>query len=120
LSTRPDYVNLSIHEELYRTGEIGNLETFDFKVYVQKLANELLRSYVVGREDICLKLDVESVFLGTDTGIPLGIIINELVSNSLKHAFPRGTGGEMQIKLHRTGKSESKGSSSNTGSYEIT
>lgn len=90
-----------IHEELYKTGEIGDFETFDFKAYLQKLANELFRSYLVGNQDIHLKLDIERVFLGMDTGIPLGIIINELVSNSLKHAFPTGRKGEIQIKLHK-------------------
>ncbi len=90
-----------IHEELYRTEETGDVETFDFRAYIQKLANELFRSYVVGSKDIHLKLDMESAFLGMDTGIPLGIIINELVSNSLKHAFPPGRGGEVRIKLHR-------------------
>ena len=97
-----------IHEELYKTGETGNFETFDFKTYLQKLANELFSSYVVGNQDIHLKLDLESVFLGMDTGIPLGIIINELVSNSLKHAFPKGE-GEIQIKLHRLGSDKIEG-----------
>lgn len=95
-----------IHEELYRTGEIGDFETFDFGAYLQKLANELFRSYVVSNEDVHLKLDIENMSFGMDTGIPLGIVINELVSNSLKHAFPGGRGGEIQIKLHRTGKCE--------------
>lgn len=90
-----------IHEELYKTGEIGDFETFDFKEYLQKLANELFRSYLVGNQDTHLKLDIESTYLGMDTGIPLGIIINELVSNSLKHAFPAGREGEIQIKLHK-------------------
>jgi len=90
-----------IHEELYKTGETGDFETFDFKAYLQKLANELFRSYLVGNQNIHLKLDIESIFLGMDTGIPLGIIINELVSNSLKHAFPADRGGEILIKLHR-------------------
>jgi two-component sensor histidine kinase len=106
-----------IHEELYKTGT-GNVETFDFKAYVQKLANELIQSYVVGNEDIHLKLDMESISLGMDTGIPLGIIINELVSNSLKHAFPGGRGGEVQIKLHRTDSSQSKGCSRHPESCE--
>lgn len=107
-----------IHEELYKTGETGDVETFDFKAYIQKLANELFRSYVVGNEDIHLKLDMESAFLGMDTGIPLGIIINELVSNSLKHAFPTGKGGEIQIKLHRPHTDESK-NNRDRGSCEV-
>ncbi|WP_410509842.1 histidine kinase dimerization/phosphoacceptor domain -containing protein [Methanosarcina hadiensis] len=97
-----------IHEELYKTGETGNVETFDFKAYIQKLANELFRSYVVGNKDIHLKLEMENAFLGMDTGIPLGIIINELVSNSLKHAFSRGRGGEVHIKLNRLNTSKIK------------
>ncbi|KKG28753.1 histidine kinase [Methanosarcina mazei] len=97
-----------IHEELYRTGETGDVESFDFKAYIQKLANELFRSYVVGNKDLHLKLDMENVFLGMDTGIPLGIIINELVSNSLKHAFPGGGGGEVNIRLHRLHNGENR------------
>jgi len=46
-----------------------------------------------------MQLDVEETFLGMDTAVPLGIIINELVSNSLKHAFPQGRKGEIRIKL---------------------
>ena len=94
-----------IHEELYKTGETGNFETFDFKAYIQKLANELFMSYLIDNQDIHIKIDIESFFLGMDTRIPLGII-NELVSNSLKHAFPEGRKGEIQIKPHkrRSGK----------------
>ena len=103
-----------IHEELYKTAETGDIETFDFKTYIQKLAEELFRSYVIGNEEIILKLDIEKIFLGMDTGIPLGIIINELVSNSLKHAFEKGKGGEIQIKLQKKGSfrpgEDSKGS----------
>lgn len=60
-----------IHEELYKTGT-ENVETFDFKAYVQKLANELIQLYVVENKDVHLKLDMESISFGMDTGIPLG------------------------------------------------
>ncbi|WP_440955618.1 histidine kinase dimerization/phosphoacceptor domain -containing protein [Methanosarcina sp. Mfa9] len=90
-----------IHEELYKTRENGNLETLDFTAYIRKLATDLLRSYKVGNEEIHLQLDLENVSLGMDTAIPLGIIVNELVSNSLKHAFPDGRNGEIRVKLQR-------------------
>lgn len=108
-----------IHEELYKTGEIGDFETFDFKEYLQKLANELFRSYLVGNQDTHLKLDIESTYLGMDTGIPLGIIINELVSNSLKHAFPAGREGEIQIKLHKIESEKISGEDRGIGRHEI-
>lgn len=87
-----------IHEELYRS---KNSETLDFSEYLQKLTSDLLHSYTVRKGDIRMELDIEEVFFGMDTAVPLGIIINELVSNSLKHAFPQGRKGEIRIKLCR-------------------
>lgn len=92
-----------IHEELYKTGDS---EALDFAAYLQKLATELLKSYKIGTEDIRLKLDLENASLKMDTAIPLGIIVSELVSNSLKHAFPMGRNGEIRVKLHRTENDE--------------
>ncbi|MCQ1536746.1 PAS domain S-box protein [Methanosarcina sp. KYL-1] len=94
-----------IHEELYRAGDT---ETLDFSAYLRKLTSDLLRSYTVRKEDVKLNLELEETFLGMDTAIPLGIIINELVSNSLKHAFPASRKGEIQIKLCREEISENK------------
>ncbi len=89
-----------IHEELYRSGD---LETLDFTGYIQKLAAELFRSYKLERAEISLQMDLEEgVYLYMDTAIPLGIIINELISNSLKHAFSDGRKGEIRIKLYKT------------------
>jgi PAS domain S-box-containing protein len=87
-----------IHEELYKSRD---METLDFTAYLQKLAKELFRSYDVGTYKINLDLAAEdNIFLGMDTAIPLGIIINELVSNSLKHAFSDGRRGEVRINFH--------------------
>jgi two-component sensor histidine kinase len=91
-----------IHEELYQS---KNNETLDFSAYLQKLTS-LLRSYTLRKDDVKIKLDTEETFLGMDTAVPLGIIINELVTNSLKHAFPPGTRGEIRIQLSRTEENE--------------
>ena len=99
-----------IHEELYRS---RNSEILDFSEYLQKLTADLLRSYNV-RDDVRMELDVKETFLGMDTAIPLGIIINELVSNSLKHAFPQGRKGEIRIKLCRAEENVENKSISNS------
>ena len=88
-----------IHEELYRS---RNNETLDFSAYLQKLTADLFHSYTIRKGDVkYTELDIEEIFLGMDTAVPLGIIINELVSNSLKHAFPSGRKGEVCINLCR-------------------
>ena len=88
-----------IHEELHEGGG-GN--TVSFSPYLEKLVKNLFQTYKVGNNHICLNLDLEeSLFFDMDTAVPLGIIINELVSNSLKHAFPGRDKGELLIKLCR-------------------
>lgn len=99
-----------IHEELYRS---RNNETLDFSAYLQKLTAELFHSYIVRKGDVDIQLDIEDIFLGMDTAVPLGIIINELVSNSLKHAFPSGRRGKICIKLGRAEENSGNKSISN-------
>ncbi|HWR25772.1 MAG TPA: PAS domain-containing protein, partial [Methanosarcina sp.] len=100
-----------IHEELYKS---KNNEALDFSQYLQKLTAALFRSYTVREGDVKMYLDIEETFLGMDTAVPLGIIINELISNSLKHAFPPGRKGEIRIKLCRTEEiKENEGISNN-------
>lgn len=89
-----------IHEELYK-GE--STDALDFAAYLRKLTADLFHSYKLGSGKIELKLDLEQVYLGMDTAIPLGIIVNELLSNALKHAFPAGSGGEIHVKLSKNG-----------------
>ena len=88
-----------IHEELHKGEEF---DTLNFSHYVKELADSLFLTYRLGNEGINLDMDVEEdIFFDMDTAVPLGIIINELVSNSLKHAFSDRDKGEIQIKLHR-------------------
>ncbi|WP_292381915.1 PAS domain S-box protein [Methanosarcina sp. UBA289] len=88
-----------IHEELYRGEELDKL---NFSPYIEELANTLFQTYRLGNTDISLNIDLEeNLFFDMDTAVPLGIIVNELVSNSLKHAFPDRNKGEIRIKLHR-------------------
>jgi two-component sensor histidine kinase len=88
-----------IHEELYRS---SGFEALNFSYYIKELAENLFKTYSVGNIDISLNMDLEeAAFFNIDIAIPLGIIINELVSNSLKHAFKEMDSGEIQITLHR-------------------
>lgn len=88
-----------IHEELYGSKEVS---TLDFAAYLQKLATDLFRSYNVRDSGIEITLEVEKkAFLEIDTAVPLGIIVNELVSNSLKYAFQSRNEGKILIKLCR-------------------
>lgn len=74
-----------IHEKLYQTTD---LEEINFGDYVKKLSLELFRTYSEKSENISLEFDVEDHNLNIKIAIPLGLILNELISNSLKYAFP--------------------------------
>jgi two-component sensor histidine kinase len=88
-----------IHEELHKG---DGLDTLDFSSYLEKLIDNLFLTYKVGNNDINLNMSLEeNLLFDIDTAIPLGIIVNELVSNSLKHAFSGREKGEIRIKLCR-------------------
>jgi len=85
-----------VHEKLYGARDLAQV---DFAEYVTSLASQLLRSHGVGDGSVDLRLEVESAFFGVDTAIPCGLIINELVSNALKHGFPGGRSGQIRVEL---------------------
>jgi PAS domain S-box-containing protein len=92
-----------VHEWLYQSPDLARI---DFAEYVRSLANHLFQSYGVNANVIQLKINVDDVSLGVNTAIPCGLIINELVSNSLKHAFSDGREGEIciEVRVDRDGK----------------
>ena len=101
-----------IHEELHKSEDTTSI---DFAAYLRKLTSDILYSYRVGNENFRLVLDIGNIFLGIDTAIPLGIIINELFSNSLKYAFPKGAEGEIRISLYRKSETLGPGSAAERG-----
>jgi len=87
-----------VHEKVYRSRDLSRV---GFREYIEDLVSHLLRSYRVGPGEISLRLVAEDVYLGIDAAIPVALIVNELVANSLKHGFPGGRDGELAIELSR-------------------
>jgi two-component sensor histidine kinase len=82
-----------IHEKLYSSENFGEV---NFKDYLSTLTSSLVRSYRINTK---VKIDAENIFLNTDKSVTCGLIINELLTNSLKHDFHDSTDGEIHIQL---------------------
>ena len=85
-----------IHEKLYQS---SNLASIDFRDYVQNLLNTLIQSYGINHRTTKFINNIEQVKLSVDLAVPCGLIINELISNSFKHAFKNKEAGELKIDM---------------------
>lgn len=90
-----------IHDKLSSSRDLAKINLEDF---VKVLVDNLYQIYKVRRDRIDLTLDVDKILIGVDTAISCGFVINELVSNSLKHAFPGDRKGVIYIEFHSTGE----------------
>ncbi|MGB3669680.1 MAG: histidine kinase dimerization/phosphoacceptor domain -containing protein [Phormidesmis sp.] len=81
-----------IHEKLYQSADFGKVELAD---YIRDLSSHLLRSYSVNQSDIRIDTHISGIFLEIDTAVSCGLIINELITNSLKYAFPDAIPGAL-------------------------
>ena len=90
-----------IHEKLYQSKDYSQV---DFADYMRGIAAQVFRAGGRGLDNVSLELGVADVPLGIDRAIPCGLIVNELVSNALKHAFPDGRTGTIRVRLRRVGE----------------
>lgn len=88
-----------IHQKLYQKDNLTGVSILD---YINNLAESLFSSYGINNDRIILKTDIEDLNLDIDTTIPLGLILNELITNSLKYAFPNNQNGELLVSLKKS------------------
>jgi PAS domain S-box-containing protein len=85
-----------IHEALYKSDDLSNI---DFSDYISRMTTHLLSIYRESLGEVSIKQEAEGMFLDINRAIPCGLLISELVSNSLKHAFPEKRKGKISIKM---------------------
>lgn len=90
-----------VHEMLYRSSDLSKI---DFSAYISKFTYSLKDIYANSSQDIKLEINVKDVFLGVEKAVPCGVIINELVTNSIKHAFNGSQNGIINISMGKTGE----------------
>ena len=89
-----------IHTMLYQSEDMSRV---DFGGFIRDLSSRLRQSYGISGSPVGVNVNVSDVSLTIETSIPCGLILNELVSNALKHAFPEGKGGEVYISMKSEG-----------------
>jgi PAS domain S-box-containing protein len=87
-----------VHERLYQTKDLGGISV---SAYLRDVFTGVTDLYPALRGQIKLELDADEILLGLDQGIPFGLMVNELLSNSLKHGFPEGRKGTVAVSIHR-------------------
>jgi two-component sensor histidine kinase len=87
-----------LHELLYQSDDLA---VVDFSKYIRRMVDHLFRSYGVDNRKIHLHTELDTVGLELDDALPCGLLISEVISNSLKHGFPEGRTGEVRIALRR-------------------
>ncbi|MDD1694885.1 MAG: sensor histidine kinase, partial [Methanoregula sp.] len=89
-----------VHQKLYQSGDLASI---DFDGYVNNLVSNLMTTYGVDKSRITSSVEVKNLPITINTAIPIGLLMNELVSNAFKYAFPGNRKGEIMIRGHEDG-----------------
>ncbi|MDA3938144.1 MAG: PAS domain-containing protein [Spirochaetia bacterium] len=92
-----------VHQKLYQSKDLSHIDTYE---YIDDLTKLLFQVYKTPLEKVSVVLDIEKFSILIDTAIPLGLILNELLSNSLKYAFPGDKKGKIKIRISRNNSGE--------------
>ena len=92
------YTMSAVHETLHRS---ENLSEIDLKVYLSKVTNTVFQSYSTDNKNVKLNNNIEESIISLNQAYPLGLVINELISNSLKYAFPEDKTGEITVSMKK-------------------
>ncbi len=92
-----------IHEKLYQSSELAGI---NFGGYLRSLVTHLSTVYGVNQDKVKIEIDAEDILLDIATAMPCALIVNELVSNSFKYAFPSGREGKLRVNLNHHGDNE--------------
>jgi PAS domain S-box-containing protein len=95
------YAMAMVHQKLYQSQDLSQIH---LQEYLEELARMLVQNYCLSPQKIDLHFDIEPVEVLIDTATPIGLVITELITNSLKHAFPGQMSGEINLHLARTGQ----------------
>lgn len=85
-----------VHEKLYRSPDLNRI---DFSDYIRQMIVHLIQSLGIDPDQVGVSLDLDEAFLDVNTAVPCGLILNELVSNSVKHGFPKGRKGVLAVEF---------------------
>jgi PAS domain S-box-containing protein len=88
-----------VHDKLYNTEDLSRI---DFSDYINSIVKDLISSYNKEGREIITKISAGDILLEIESAIPCGLIINELVTNAMKHAFPGKTGGEITVSFTKS------------------
>ena len=91
----------AVHETLHGSDKLSEI---DLKTYLSKIASAIFQAHSIGTDRVVLKNCVEDLSITINQAYPLGLVVNEMISNSLKYAFPDEREGEIRIRLERLGK----------------